>query len=212
MWGRMSSTLNWARTWSSNRTMIPNTAAHLQQNGQRSDFSLTETLWWDLKRLVHKRIPANLNELRQCCKEDWTKILSHWCETDTVTEKRVTSSCRYSKRFCNLLNHRLYLVFERTEYYWENPMSKSTCFYCIIQYVIVTSNTRNLDSAGNLDDNEVSCVVHHFIDIENNFIHKHQKCLKMAAASARHILLNRLLLACSFTAQDIWSLVVFVKN
>lgn len=29
------------------------------------DLRLIEMLWWDLKRAVHKQIPANLNGLKQ---------------------------------------------------------------------------------------------------------------------------------------------------
>lgn len=27
------------------------------------------------KRALHERMPTNLNELRQCCKEEWAKIM-----------------------------------------------------------------------------------------------------------------------------------------
>lgn len=35
---------------------------------------LTEMLWWDLNRAVHKQMATNLNKTKQCCKEEWTKI------------------------------------------------------------------------------------------------------------------------------------------
>jgi len=37
------------------------------------DLTLMEMLWWDLKMAVNKRMSANLDELKQCCKE-WVKI------------------------------------------------------------------------------------------------------------------------------------------
>lgn len=45
----------------------------LQWPSQSPDLSRIETLWWDLKA-EHKQMPANLNELKQCCKEEWDKI------------------------------------------------------------------------------------------------------------------------------------------
>lgn len=35
---------------------------------QSADLSLTVMLWWDHKRSVYKRMPANLHKLMQCCK------------------------------------------------------------------------------------------------------------------------------------------------
>lgn len=41
---------------------------------------------------VHKRIIANLEELKQHCEEEWKKYSSTtMCETDKVTEKMITS-------------------------------------------------------------------------------------------------------------------------
>lgn len=45
----------------------------------KSKFNMIKILWWDLKRAVHKQIPANLRELRQHCK-DWAKISPQCCE------------------------------------------------------------------------------------------------------------------------------------
>lgn len=40
-----------------------------------SDLSLIEMLGWGLKRVVYKRIPANLNEIKHFCKEEYAEIL-----------------------------------------------------------------------------------------------------------------------------------------
>lgn len=34
-----------------------------------------EILWRDLKHAVDKWMPTNLDELKQCCKEEWDTIL-----------------------------------------------------------------------------------------------------------------------------------------
>ena len=41
-----------------------------------------EMLWHDLKRAVHTRHPKNISELKQFCKEEWSKFLL------TVVQKR----------------------------------------------------------------------------------------------------------------------------
>ena len=47
---------------------------------QSPDLSPIDMLWRDLKRAVHKQMPTNLNELEQCCKEEWAKIPPQLCE------------------------------------------------------------------------------------------------------------------------------------
>uniref|UniRef100_A0A0E9WWT3 DDE-1 domain-containing protein n=1 Tax=Anguilla anguilla TaxID=7936 RepID=A0A0E9WWT3_ANGAN len=36
-------------------------------------------MWHDLKRAVHARILRNINELKEFCKEEWSKIPSNHC-------------------------------------------------------------------------------------------------------------------------------------
>jgi len=49
--------------------------AEKEKNQGVSSPDLNPILWRDLKRAVHKQMPTNLNELRQCCKESGTKFL-----------------------------------------------------------------------------------------------------------------------------------------
>ena len=44
-----------------------------QRRPKSLHLTLTEMLWWDLQRAVLKRMLTKLNELRHCCKEEWTK-------------------------------------------------------------------------------------------------------------------------------------------
>lgn len=75
-----------AETGSCNRIMIPNTAANLQENDQKKEKESNYCsgpkcrhqpnwiLQRGLKITVQKQMPANLNELEQCCREKWAKI------------------------------------------------------------------------------------------------------------------------------------------
>lgn len=44
------------------------------------DFNPIEMLWQDLKTAVHIQMPSNLNELKQCYKEERAKIPPQRCE------------------------------------------------------------------------------------------------------------------------------------
>ncbi len=77
--------------------MISNTPASPPLNGsrknkikvlewpsQRPDLNLIEMLWHDLKQSIHARKPSNVAELKQFCKEEWTKFL-HSDVKDSLT-------------------------------------------------------------------------------------------------------------------------------
>lgn len=59
--------------------MIPSSAANLQNNEWKRkewksstrtrDLNPTEILWWDLQRAANKRMPTNVNQLKQHCKK-----------------------------------------------------------------------------------------------------------------------------------------------
>lgn len=71
---------------SSNRTVMPSTAANLQQHEwnrkqsiaptQSPDLNPSEILLQDLERAAHKRKATILNELQQHHKDEWAKGLS----------------------------------------------------------------------------------------------------------------------------------------
>lgn len=44
-----------------------------QWPSQNPELNLTNMLWWYAKRPVNKLMSADLNELKQCCKEEWAK-------------------------------------------------------------------------------------------------------------------------------------------
>jgi hypothetical protein len=46
---------------------------------QSPDHNPIEMLWYDLKRANHTRHPNNITELKQFCKEDWSKIPPDHC-------------------------------------------------------------------------------------------------------------------------------------
>ena len=69
----------------------PKTEVNQQQNGLNRrkytfwsgpvspDLKLIERLWHDLTRAVHTRHPKNIAELKQFCKEEWSKIPPDRC-------------------------------------------------------------------------------------------------------------------------------------
>lgn len=66
------------------------------------DLNLTETLWEKLKRTIHERMPANLNNWskKELLKEEWAKIPPQWCKR---IQKTSTSNycCKHgSTSFC----------------------------------------------------------------------------------------------------------------
>jgi transposase len=48
----------------------------LEWPSQSPDLNPIEMLWHDLNRVVHTRHPNNIAELKQFCKEEWSKIPS----------------------------------------------------------------------------------------------------------------------------------------
>ena len=70
-----------------NRTMSQNTEVNQQQKkilllewpSQSLDLNPIEMLWHNLKRAVHTRHPNNITELKQFCKEAWSKIPPDRC-------------------------------------------------------------------------------------------------------------------------------------
>ena len=46
----------------------------LEWPSRTPDLNLIEMLWYELKRAVHTRHPKNIAELKQFCKEEWSKI------------------------------------------------------------------------------------------------------------------------------------------
>lgn len=54
--------------------------AEIENTLQSPDLDMTEMLWPDLKRAVCEQMPANLNELKQCCNDEWGKSLQQQCE------------------------------------------------------------------------------------------------------------------------------------
>ena len=46
----------------------------LEWPSQSPDLNPIEMLWHDLNRAVHTRYPKNIAELKQFCKEEWSKI------------------------------------------------------------------------------------------------------------------------------------------
>ena len=51
----------------------------LEWPSQSPDLNPIEMLWHDLKRAVHTRHPKNIAELKQFCKEEWSKIPPDRC-------------------------------------------------------------------------------------------------------------------------------------
>jgi hypothetical protein len=51
----------------------------LEWSSQSPDLNPFEMLWHGLKRAVHTRHPKNIAELKQFCKEEWTKIPPDRC-------------------------------------------------------------------------------------------------------------------------------------
>ena len=51
----------------------------LEWPSQSPDLNPIEMLWNDLKRVVHTRHPKNISELKQFCKEEWSKIPPDRC-------------------------------------------------------------------------------------------------------------------------------------
>lgn len=47
---------------------------------QSPDLNPIEMLWQDLKKAVHLRKPSNIQQLKQFCKEEWSKISSERCQ------------------------------------------------------------------------------------------------------------------------------------
>lgn len=126
---------------------------------------------------------------------------------------------------------RVYLLFSSflsdSKYYWESGSSENYLFLSLSTIISIWLLDISLNS--NIKQNQVHqddhdrisppvktwcllCNRHHLLTFRTIFVHKHQKCLKMAAVAARHILINRLVLECSFTAQDISSLIVIIKK
>ena len=52
---------------------------HLLEWPSQSSPQPVEMLWHDLKRMVHTRHPKNIVELKQFCKEEWSKIPPDRC-------------------------------------------------------------------------------------------------------------------------------------
>jgi len=52
----------------------------LKWPSQSPDLNPIEMLWQDLKRAVHARGPSNLTQLKQFCKEEWSKIPQSRCK------------------------------------------------------------------------------------------------------------------------------------
>ena len=48
----------------------------LERLSQSPELNPIEMLWHDLKRAVHTRKPKNIAELKQFCKEEWSKIIA----------------------------------------------------------------------------------------------------------------------------------------
>jgi hypothetical protein len=72
--------------------MTQNTEVNQQQNGfnrrkyafwsdllESPDLNPIEMLWHDLKRVVHTRHPKNIVEMKQFCKEEWSKLSPDHC-------------------------------------------------------------------------------------------------------------------------------------
>lgn len=55
---------------------------------QSPDLKLTEMLWRDLERAVHKRMHRNLNEVKHSCKEEWAKIPLQQCVRLIKSERK----------------------------------------------------------------------------------------------------------------------------
>ena len=81
---------------------VPNTAK-LQQNrwkrkesrccyngqGSPNPYPNLIEMLWDLRRAVHKWMPANLNEDNICCKEEWDKYPSPQCEKLITSHRKL---------------------------------------------------------------------------------------------------------------------------
>ncbi len=59
----------------------------LEWPSQSPDLNPIEMLWHDLKQSIHARKPSNVAELKQFCKEEWTKIPPQRCES-LITSNR----------------------------------------------------------------------------------------------------------------------------
>ena len=51
----------------------------LEWPSQSSDLNPIEMLWFDLQKQVHARNPRNIQELKQFCLDEWSKIPVQTC-------------------------------------------------------------------------------------------------------------------------------------
>lgn len=89
MWGFLSDGYSLAQTGSYNRSMIPHMPTNLKQKHRikafqwhrhNPDLKLIDTTQWDLKSVLHKQVPSSFSDLKQRCKEDWTRTPAQKCE------------------------------------------------------------------------------------------------------------------------------------
>ena len=103
----------------------PKTTEWLQQKkirllewpSQSPDLSLREMLWHDLKRAVHTRHPKNIAELKEFCKEEWSKIPPDRCAglicnyRKHLVDVQPVTKCKGSHTFSTLHCECLHNVF-----------------------------------------------------------------------------------------------------
>jgi hypothetical protein len=84
----------------------------LEWPSQSPDLNLIEMLWHDLKRTIHTRHPKNVAELKQVCKEEWSKIPPDRCAGLLLNyRKSLVEVIAVKPRVNQLLNPRVHILF-----------------------------------------------------------------------------------------------------
>ena len=102
----------------------------LQWPSQVADLNPIEDLWRELKVKISKRQPRNLKELKQICKEEWSKIPSKMCH-NLISNYRKRLHAKQQEIRDEILNDYLILCIE---YFlsWQFHIFRCKFFYKMI--------------------------------------------------------------------------------